>query len=54
MKFCFDFLNENNLQCCALCVVPECAIDFSVNGVVGIADGVDSVVGLGQNGGQGG
>jgi len=43
----------HNLQC-ALCVVPECAVDLGVNGVVGIADAVDAIVGLGQHGGQGG
>jgi len=43
----------HNLQC-ALCVVPECAVDFGVDGVVGVADAMDAIVGLGQNGGQGG
>jgi len=43
----------HNLQC-ALCVVPECAVDLGVDGVVGVADAVDAIVGLGQNGGQGG
>jgi len=42
----------HNLQC-ALCVVPECAVDLGVDGVVGIADAVDAIVGLGQHGGQG-
>jgi len=42
----------HNLQC-ALCVVPECAVDLGVNGVVGVADAVDAIVGLGQHGGQG-
>jgi len=42
----------HNLQC-ALCVVPECAVDLGVDGVVGVADAVDAIVGLGQHGGQG-
>ena len=43
-----------SLQEGALCVIPECAVDLSVDGVVGITNGMDAVVGLGQNWSQGG
>ena len=37
----------------ALCDASVSAVDFSMHGVVGISWGIDTIISIGQDGGQG-